>query len=136
MSEHGAEGTDPPYDRDKMRRNAARVDAGFWPKFRKVARRLPFAGELLAAYYCACDPATPGYVKAALLGALAYFIMPVDMIPDFIAGFGFTDDAAVLLAAVRAFSKHISPAHRDRARAVLDSTGDIPRADEPQPPSR
>ena len=136
MAEQIAEGTEPPFDHDRMRRNAARVEAGFWPKFRKVARRLPFAGELLAAYYCARDPATPGYVKAALLGALAYFVMPVDMVPDFIAGFGFTDDATVLFAAVRAFSKHISPTHRERARAVLDSADDIPRSDDPQPPSR
>jgi uncharacterized membrane protein YkvA (DUF1232 family) len=119
-------------DDGKLRRDMARVEAGFWPKFRRVARRLPFAGELLAAYYCARDPATPKYAKAALFGALAYFVLPVDMVPDFIAGLGFTDDATILMAAVRAFRQHITPSHRERARSALDATRNGPP---PEPPA-
>lgn len=122
MAEISNSGPDRPFDAGKLERDIARVEAGFWPKFRRVARRIPFASELLAAYYCARDPATPAYVKAALFGALAYFVVPIDMVPDFIAGFGFTDDAAVLLAAVRAFARHITHAHRERARETLDAT--------------
>lgn len=108
----------PPTAHDR-----ALVERRFWPKFRRVAARLPFAEDLLAAYYAAADPATPTRVRAALVGALAYFVIPTDMIPDVIAALGFTDDAAVLAAALRTLGEHIRPGHRERARlALLEST--------------
>src|SRR3546814_3525110 len=55
------------------------------------------AEEAAAAWYCARDPETSMRVKATLLAALAYFVMPADFIPDFVAVFGFTDDATVLI---------------------------------------
>lgn len=91
----------------------------FWRKATRVAARLPFAEDLLAAYYCAFDRATPTHVKAALLGALAYFVMPFDFMPDILPLLGFTDDAAVLLTAVRMVAGHMRPEHRDAARATL-----------------
>src|SRR3546814_14721632 len=90
-----------PYDPDKYRRDEARVDGGFWAKLRRHGRRVPFLGDAVAAYYCARDPRTPLRVKATLMAALAYFVMPADMVPDLIAGLGFTHDAAVLPAAIR-----------------------------------
>ena len=72
----------------------ASVRAGFWRTFRKAAGQVPFAEDLVAAYYCALDPETPGKSKAVLLGALAYFIMPLDAIPDVLAFVGFSDDIA------------------------------------------
>src|SRR5689334_9175115 len=98
-----------------------RVRTRFWSTFRKAARQIPFAEDLVAAYYCALDPATPGSVRATLLGALAYFVLPFDIIPDFIAGLGFTDDAAVLFAAIRMVAAHITPVHREAARRALAS---------------
>jgi uncharacterized membrane protein YkvA (DUF1232 family) len=109
-----------PYDPAKFQRDQKTVEAGFWKKLRRVAGKLPFLDELLAAYYCAIDPATPLRVKAVLFGALAYFIMPVDLIPDFVAWFGFTDDAAVLFTAIRSVAANIKPEHRDQARASLE----------------
>lgn len=100
-------------------RNERLVEEGFWTKLLKVAGRIPFAEELAAAYFCAADPATPLRVKGVLVAALAYFVMPVDLIPDFIAGFGFTDDAAVLATAIGLVGSHIKPRHQVRARAVL-----------------
>ena len=108
------------YDPRKFERDRARVNSGFWPKVRRVARRIPFVDELLAAYYCTLDPKTPLQAKAVLMAALAYFVLPIDVIPDFIAGFGFTDDAAVLYAAIRSVGKYIRDDHRQRARQVLD----------------
>jgi uncharacterized membrane protein YkvA (DUF1232 family) len=84
-----------------------------------MARRIPFIDELLAAYYCAVDPKTPLQAKAVLFGALAYFILPFDVIPDFIAGFGYTDDAAVLYAAIRSVAGHIRDDHRQRAKETI-----------------
>ena len=82
--------------------------------------RIGFAREALAAYFCAIDPQTPARTKAILLAALAYFIAPVDLVPDIIAGLGFTDDAAVLFAAWRSVEPHIKERHRERAKAALD----------------
>ena len=82
--------------------------------------RLPFAEDLLAAYYCAFDQATPFRVRAALVGALAYFVMPFDFMPDVLPLLGFTDDAAVLLTALRMVAGHLRPEHRDAARGALE----------------
>jgi len=101
-------------------RNRRTVERGFWKKLLKTAGRIPFAEDLAAAYFCAVDPLTPGRVKGVLIAALAYFVIPIDAIPDFIAGFGFTDDAAVLAIAIGLVSRHINPRHRQRARAALD----------------
>jgi len=97
------------------RRRAARVRR----KARRVAARLPFAEDLLAAYYCAFDGATPVQVKAALVAALAYFVLPLDAVPDVLPGVGFTDDAAVLLTALRMVAGHLRPEHHAAARVAL-----------------
>jgi uncharacterized membrane protein YkvA (DUF1232 family) len=104
---------------ERAARDEARVQRDFWRKATRVAARLPFAEDLLAAYYCAFDQATPTHVKAALLGALTYFVMPFDFMPDILPLLGFTDDAAVLLTAVRMVAGHMRPEHRDAARATL-----------------
>jgi uncharacterized membrane protein YkvA (DUF1232 family) len=93
----------------------------FWRKLRTLALRLPFAEDLLAAYYCAFDRQTPAHVKAALVGAVAYFVLPADVIPDVLPVIGYTDDAAMLAAAIRLVAAHITPDHREAARRKLES---------------
>jgi uncharacterized membrane protein YkvA (DUF1232 family) len=100
-------------------RDEARVQRGFWPKVRRVAARLPFVDDLLAAYYCAFDRQTPLQVKAALLAALAYFVVPLDGVPDLLPLFGFTDDALVLVTALKMVSAHVRDEHRVAARQAL-----------------
>jgi len=104
---------------DDAKRDEERVRRGFWPKLRRVAARLPFAEDLLAAYYCAFDRRTPMQVKAALIGALAYFVLPADAMPDILPLLGFTDDALVLVTALRVVSGHIRDEHREAAREAL-----------------
>jgi uncharacterized membrane protein YkvA (DUF1232 family) len=91
----------------------------FWLKLARNASRLPFAEELVAGYYCAFDRSTPLKVKGILLAALAYFILPFDVIPDFLLGLGFTDDLAVLVTAMGLVRKHITPQHRAHAAAKM-----------------
>jgi uncharacterized membrane protein YkvA (DUF1232 family) len=91
----------------------------FWRKLRRVIARIPFAEDLLAAYYCAFDRDTPFTVKATLIGALAYFVLPLDAIPDWIPVIGYSDDAAVLAAAIKLAANHIRPVHREAARNKL-----------------
>jgi uncharacterized membrane protein YkvA (DUF1232 family) len=100
-------------------RDRQRVAEGFWPKIRAVAARIPFAEDALAAYYCAFDRQTPFHVRAALWGALAYFVMPFDVVPDYLPLLGFTDDAAVLATAVKMVASHLTPEHREAARRML-----------------
>jgi uncharacterized membrane protein YkvA (DUF1232 family) len=85
-----------------------------------MGTRIPFAEDLLAAYYCAFDRNTPLRVKATLVAAIAYFVLPADAIPDVIPGLGFTDDAAVLATAIKLVADHIQPVHRDAARNALN----------------
>jgi uncharacterized membrane protein YkvA (DUF1232 family) len=91
----------------------------FWRKLRSIPGRLPFAEDLLAAYYCAFDRDTPLQVKATLVAAIAYFVLPIDAIPDVLPVLGFTDDAAVLATAIKLVANHISPLHREAARNAL-----------------
>jgi uncharacterized membrane protein YkvA (DUF1232 family) len=106
-------------DAEQFSRDETTVRRGFWKKVRGVGAKLPFAEDLLAAYYCAFDRDTPLQVKAALLGALAYFVLPFDAIPDFLPVIGFADDAAVLATALRLVASHMRPAHREAARRTL-----------------
>lgn len=93
----------------------------FWLKFRETASRIPFSEDVAAAYYCALDPQTPSKVRGILLAALAYFILPLDTIPDFLVGFGLTDDITVLTVAFTAISGHITDAHRAAAKKALEA---------------
>ena len=96
------------------------VRAKFWRTARKAARQVPFMDEVVAAYYCALDRNTPFRAKGILLAALGYFILPADTIPDIVLGLGFTDDIAVLTAAITAVRAHMTPAHRLAAKEALD----------------
>ena len=99
-------------DEDSLRRK-------FWRRLKREAARIPFVEEALTAYYCAFDRQTPVYVKAVLLGAIAYFIIPDDLIPDYIPLIGYADDAAVIATAMKLVSSHIKPEHREAAQEML-----------------
>jgi uncharacterized membrane protein YkvA (DUF1232 family) len=103
----------------KLAQDPENVRKRFKAKFKRFAARLPFAEDLLAAYYCAFDRDTPRHVQLSLLGALAYFVLPFDFAPDFLPLLGFTDDAAVLVTALRLVATNIRPDHREAARAAL-----------------
>ena len=104
---------------DRLAEDRETLRKRFWIKLKKVAAKLPFTEDLLAAYYCAFDKQTPRHVQVALLGAIAYFILPFDFIPDVMPVLGFTDDAAVLATAIRLVATHITDDHRGAARAAL-----------------
>ena len=111
---------DEPAPPRSKRAQETLVRRSFWGKLRRFAASLPFAEDLLAAYYCAFDRETPGHVRVALLGALAYFVLPLDALPDMLPLLGFTDDAAVLATAIKLVSDSILPEHREAARRALE----------------
>jgi len=104
---------------DRLAQDPESIRKRFWRKLKQVSAKLPFVEDLLAAYYCAFDRQTPRHVQVALLGAVAYFILPFDFVPDMLPVLGFTDDAAILATAIRMVANHITPEHREAARAAL-----------------
>ena len=106
----------------RFKERERKVRRDFWTKLKHFAGQMPFVEDLVAAYYCALDPATPMRVRGILLAALAYFILrwrsrPLTWLRRF-PGLGFTDDAAVLTA-VFGLSSHITPVHRAAAARAL-----------------
>ena len=95
------------------------VQQGFWPKIAVYAASIPFAEQALSAWYCAFDRHTPNSVRYTLIGALAYFILPTDAVPDILPLLGFSDDAALLSAALLAVGSNVTAAHREAARQAL-----------------
>lgn len=100
--------------------NEVRVKRGFWPKISRTAARIPFADQALSAWYAARDPETPAAAKGMMLAALAYFVLPVDAIPDVFPVIGFTDDAAVFAALIATLGANIKLRHREAAERALD----------------
>jgi len=120
-----SEGFSASFSREEMEairkslRDEAKFGADFMARLQRVAKRIPFADDLLAAWFCARDPATPRRVRLTLLAALGYFVLPIDAIPDIMPLIGFTDDAAVIAAAIAAVAGSITPEHRERARKAI-----------------
>jgi uncharacterized membrane protein YkvA (DUF1232 family) len=102
-------------------------DTTFWRKVGAVVGRVPFTTEAVAAYFAMRDRHTPWRHKVILAGAIAYFILPADAIPDFILPIGYADDAAAIAAAIGAASMSIHEEHRQQARRVLGlvTAGDV-----------
>ena len=121
-----------PVPRPEQERREEEVRRTFWDHLRRFAGRIPFATDLVAAYYCATDPQTPLKVRATLFAALAYFVLPIDVLPDLLVLVGFTDDLAVLMAAISMVSGHMRPEHYARARQTLDQDDGLPEANEPR----
>jgi uncharacterized membrane protein YkvA (DUF1232 family) len=103
----------------RMAADEAGIRRDFWDKARRFVARLPFAEDLLAAYYCAFDRDTPAHVKASLVATLAYFILPADVVPDLLPMLGFADDAAILATTLRLVATAMRPEHRAAARSAL-----------------
>ncbi len=108
------------FDESKLESDKRLVMREFAQKLRRNFGKIPFADDVTASFYCAVDGKSPAFVKAVLFGALAYFIMPADVIPDFLAGIGFTDDASVLMAAMATVKKYVNEEHREKARVFLE----------------
>jgi uncharacterized membrane protein YkvA (DUF1232 family) len=107
-------------DTGRLEHSERLVRREFWTKLASSLSRIPFAEKAVAAYYCAIDPATPLKVKGTLFAALAYFVLPLDMVPDLILALGFTDDMVVLATAFNLIRTHLRPHHLERARRTLE----------------
>jgi uncharacterized membrane protein YkvA (DUF1232 family) len=109
------------YVGDDERKNEQVVRKGFAAKAKRYLNRIPLAHETVAMYFCLLDPKTPLWVKGTAAAALAYFILPLDAIPDLLPVVGLSDDASVLAAALAALTTHITDEHRARARVWMEA---------------
>ena len=115
---HGWNPNNHPTDETEK---AARVNRKMLAKVRGTLGKALFVENAVAAWYCARNPATPKYVKAAIVSVLVYFIMPIDAIHDVLAQLGYTDDATVFCAVYRIVSKHIMEAYLAGAHAYFNA---------------
>lgn len=97
-------------------------DSGFWEKFSGYAK---LAGKeviekALFLYYAAQKESTPVWAKTTVYAALAYFISPIDAIPDITPVVGYVDDLGVLAAAVAAISTYIDLDVKKDARNKME----------------
>ncbi|TCP27803.1 uncharacterized membrane protein YkvA (DUF1232 family) [Scopulibacillus darangshiensis] len=97
------------------------VKQDFWKKMKRFAGKVPFTKDAVSMYYCAVDSKTPLKAKGIAFAALAYFILPTDAIPDAILGAGLTDDAAIIIAALKAISSNVTDQHQEKAEAFFDA---------------
>lgn len=102
-------------------------ESGFWNKVKKVAQK---AGAkviyvALILYYELMDPNVSPKEKAIIIGALGYFILPIDLIPDAIPVAGFTDDLAALMAAYAYVKTHLTPGVKFQAQNKMREWFDI-----------
>ncbi|MFC7395478.1 YkvA family protein [Scopulibacillus cellulosilyticus] len=115
-STSGVEGSEDGYNK----KNEKIVRKNFWTKIKKFTGKIPFAKDAVSLYYCAIDSKTPLYAKGVAFAALAYFILPIDAIPDAIFGAGMTDDAAIITAALTAIGKNVTDAHKEKAEKFFN----------------
>jgi len=103
----------------RMAADESELRRKLWRRVKREVATVPFLEDILTAHYCAFDRHTPVHVKAVLVGALVYFVMPDDLVPDYLPIIGYADDAAVLGMAIKFMSSHIKPEHREAARRMV-----------------
>lgn len=93
-------------------------DKSFWEKVKgfAVSAGKQVIEKALVLYYCLQDPDTPAWARAVIIGALGYFIVPLDAVPDPTPIIGFVDDLGALAAALAIVAVHIKPEHWEKAR--------------------
>jgi uncharacterized membrane protein YkvA (DUF1232 family) len=117
---NGKDSVDPgDYVGHDAAHNEEIVREKFVVKAKRYLNQIPLATEVTAMYFCMLDPRTPLWVKGTVAAALAYFILPLDAIPDLMPLVGFSDDASVLAAAFAAISAYVTVEHREKARAWM-----------------
>jgi uncharacterized membrane protein YkvA (DUF1232 family) len=93
----------------------------FLKQTKHLISKVPFTKDAVAMYFCMIDSHTSLYAKGVIAGALAYFLSPLDAIPDAIVGLGFTDDAGVIATALATVRSEVKEAHWQKAEHFFNS---------------
>ena len=110
-----------PREEDMIRYAGHYDDNAFWEKLKKFGRKagIKVVYAALLLYYVLKSPGTSGKDRAKILGALGYFLLPIDLIPDFLPIAGYTDDLAALTWGIYCVMKSITPEVKANAAAKL-----------------
>jgi len=102
------------------------INKSFWEKIKSSAINAgkEVVEKAFILYYCLIDKDTPAWAKGTIIGALTYFISPVDAVPDVIPVIGYSDDLAVLAGAIVAVKTHIKREHREKAKKQVEKIFD------------
>jgi uncharacterized membrane protein YkvA (DUF1232 family) len=87
----------------------------FLNNIRRLIGKVPFLRDAVAMYFCMMDRGTPAWAKAVIMSALAYFLLPMDAIPDMTPIVGFGDDAGAIATAMKKVSDWMTRGHYQRA---------------------
>jgi uncharacterized membrane protein YkvA (DUF1232 family) len=98
-------------------------ESSFWDKIKSVAVKAGYEliNKALQLYYAMQSPSMPAKDKAIVIAVLGYFILPVDVVPDFIPALGFADDLAALAWALKTISSNITPEVKEKAQQRCDN---------------
>lgn len=109
----------PPHDIEKYQDKFSESD--LLKKIGKAARKagIKVIYLVLILYYVLKNPNVTKADKGKIYGALGYFILPVDLIPDFVPVAGYTDDLAALVWALHAVIKNVTPEIKRQAKDKL-----------------
>ena len=96
-------------------------DRGFWDKLKHYARSAgrEVVEKTLLLYYAMQEEKAPAWAKATIAGALGYFIVPLDAIPDLTPAAGYADDLGVLVLAIAAVAAYINDDVRAKAEEKM-----------------
>lgn len=103
-------------------------ESGLKDKLAKIAKKagIKVVYAVLIAFYAVQSETVSMADKARVYGALGYFIMPIDLVPDSIPMLGFSDDLAALLFVLHTISANITPEVKKKAASRLrDWFGDF-----------
>lgn len=95
---------------------------GLLKKIASIALRAgqPLIEKALQLFYAAQHPQTPAWARRVVYGALAYLVLPVDAVPDFLPVVGFSDDLGVIVTALSTIAVYITPEIKEKAAAKVE----------------
>lgn len=85
------------------------VEENLWVKLEKFGKKISFAKDILALFRYMQDPNVSWYRKSIVAGALIYFIVPIDAVPDLIPLVGYLDDLGVITAVLKFLGHELIP---------------------------
>lgn len=98
---------------EKVREGTKIVDERLWEKVERIGRKISFGKDIFALYSYLVDSSVSWHRKTIVVGALIYFISPVDAIPDLAPLFGYMDDLGVITATLKFLGSELVPYYRD-----------------------
>jgi len=94
---------------DKFDEGKDYIEENFWTKVERVGKKLSFTKDIKALFNYFSDKSIPWYRKSIVVGALVYFIVPIDSIPDIAPLVGYLDDLGVITAVIKYLGSELIP---------------------------